>query len=237
MDYFRLLRQLLILGCDRVVTVLMALSSLVFYVLSNRVQLVSRNPYQNLLLHILTSLQPKRVIHYLISVSTTVSFLIYLALATGQGLNWKHDSLKHNHKHVPDVEQHVLRQVLWLRYVNWFITDPLILTSLTLVSGLPGASLFAAIAADYVMLASGIFGTYAGHAARQWVWFTISAIAFITVVYHIGIKGTRAASNRDAHTRRLFSAIAGVALVAKVLYPMYGFPRIPFNLSYCTVLT
>lgn len=185
-----------------VVTVLMALSSVVFYVLSNRVQL------------------PKRVIHYLISVTTTVSFLIYLALATGQGLNWKHDTLKHNHKHVPNTDQHVLRQVLWLRYVNWFITDPLILTSLTLVSGLPGASLFAAIAADYVMLASGVFGTYAGHAARQWVWFTISAIAFITVVYHIGIKGTRAASNRDAHTRRLFSVIASVALIAKALYPI-----------------
>ncbi len=42
------------LGCDRVVTVLMALSSLVFYVLSNRVQLVSRSSYQNHLLHILT---------------------------------------------------------------------------------------------------------------------------------------------------------------------------------------
>lgn len=48
-DYFRLFRQLLILGCDRVVTVLMALSSVVFYVLSNRVQLVSRNLYQNYL--------------------------------------------------------------------------------------------------------------------------------------------------------------------------------------------
>ncbi|KAL5332838.1 hypothetical protein BJX70DRAFT_404182 [Aspergillus crustosus] len=185
-----------------VVTVLMALSSLVFYILSNRVQL------------------PKRVVHYLVAVSTTVSFIVYLALATGQGVNWKHDVVKHTHKHVPNTDHDILRQVLWLRYVNWFVTDPLILTALTLLSGLPGASLFAAISADYITLAAGIFGTYAGHTSRRWVWFTISAIGFITVVYHIGIKGTRAASNRDTHTRRLFSGIATVALFAKALYPI-----------------
>ncbi|KAL2823478.1 hypothetical protein BDW59DRAFT_97191 [Aspergillus cavernicola] len=185
-----------------VVAVLMALSSLVFYVLSNRVQL------------------PKRVVHYLVSVSTTVSFIVYLALATGQGMDWKHDSIKHTHKHVPNTDHEIIRQVLWLRYVNWFITDPLILISLTLLSGLPGASLFAAISADWVMLGSGLLGIYAGHTSRRWVWFTISAIAFITVVYHIGVRGTRAASNRESNTRRLFSGIASVALVAKALYPI-----------------
>ncbi|CEL06611.1 hypothetical protein ASPCAL09783 [Aspergillus calidoustus] len=185
-----------------VVAVLMALSSLVFYILSNRVQL------------------PKRVVHYLVSVSTTVSFIVYLALATGQGMDWKHDSVKHVHKHVPNTDHEVIRQVLWLRYVNWFVTDPLILTALTLLSGLPGAHLFAAIAADYIMLASGIFGTYAGHTSRRWVWFVISAISYITVVYHIGIKGSRAASTRENHTRRLFGAIATTALLAKALYPI-----------------
>ncbi|KAL2864340.1 opsin family protein [Aspergillus lucknowensis] len=185
-----------------VVVVLMALSSLVFYILSNRVQL------------------PKRVIHYLVAVSTTVSFIIYLALATGQGIGWKHDVLKHHHKHTPDTDHEVIRQVLWLRYVNWFITDPLILAALTLLSGLPGAHLFAAIAADFIMLGSGILGTYAGHTSRRWVWFTISAISYLTLIYHIGVKGTRAASNREAQTRRLFSAIAGTALLTKALYPI-----------------
>ncbi|KAL3469354.1 hypothetical protein BJX99DRAFT_241493 [Aspergillus californicus] len=185
-----------------VVAVLMGLSSLVFYILSNRVQL------------------PKRVVHYLVSVSTTVSFIVYLALATGQGIDWKHDSVKHVHKHVPDTDHEVFRQVLWLRYVNWFLTDPLILTSLTLLSGLPGGSLFAAISADWVMLGTGLLGTYAGHTSRRWVWFTLSAIAFITVIYHIGVKGTRASNNRDSSTRRLFSGIASVALLAKALYPI-----------------
>ncbi|KAL4907716.1 hypothetical protein BDW74DRAFT_112172 [Aspergillus multicolor] len=185
-----------------VVTVLMALSSLVFYILSNRVQL------------------PKRVVHYLVATATTVSFIIYLALATGQGMDWKHDTYKHKHKHVPDTEYGIVRQILWLRYVNWFITDPLLLAALTLLSGLPGASLFAAIAADWVMLATGLFGTYAPNTSRKWVWFALSAIAFITVIYHIGVKGTRASSNRDSHTRRLFSAIATVALLAKALYPI-----------------
>ncbi|PTU22099.1 hypothetical protein P175DRAFT_0492702 [Aspergillus ochraceoroseus IBT 24754] len=185
-----------------VVTVLMGLSALVFYILGSRVQL------------------SKRLIHTLVSISTTVSFIIYLALATGEGIDWKHDVLEESHKHVPNTRHDVIRQVFWLRYVNWFVTDPMILASLTLLSGLPGAHLFAAIAADYVMLGSGLLGTFAGHTARRWVWFTISAIAYLTVVYHIGVRGSRAASNRDGPTRRLFGAIAFVALLAKVLYPI-----------------
>jgi bacteriorhodopsin len=136
-------------------------------------------------------------------------------------MDWKSDTYNHKHKHVPDTEYGIVRQILWLRYVNWFLTGPLILASLTLLSGLPGASLFAAIVADWVMLGTGLFGTYAPNTSRKWIWFALSAIAFITLIYHIGVKGTRAANNRDSHTRRLFSAIATVALLAKALYPMY----------------
>ncbi|RHZ53729.1 opsin family protein [Aspergillus thermomutatus] len=185
-----------------VVTVLMGISSLVFYTLSARVPL------------------SKRVFHTLVSLMTTVSFIVYLALATGSGMAWKHDSLKHVHKHVPDTTQEHFRQVLWLRYLNWFLTEPLSLINLALVSGLPGAHLLVAIAADYVMLGSGLLGTYAGHTSRRWVWFTISALGYLTMVYHIAINGGKAANNKDAQTRRFFASLSGVTLIVKVLYPV-----------------
>lgn len=112
--------------------------------------------------------------------------------------------------------------MLWLRYVNWFLTDPLILLNLALLSGLPGAHLLVAVAADFAMLGSGLLGTFAGHTARRWVWFTISAISYLVVVYQVGVNGGRAAGRKDVQTKRFFGAISGVALVVKALYPMYA---------------
>ncbi|KAF9895219.1 hypothetical protein FE257_000121 [Aspergillus nanangensis] len=185
-----------------VVTVLMGLSSLVFYSLAARAPL------------------PKRVFHSLLSIATTVSFIVYLALATGEGITWKHDLHHHSHEHVPDTTSETYRQVFWLRYVLWYLTEPLVLTAFALLSGLPGAHLLSAIVADYVMLSSGLLGTYAGHTSRRWVWFVISAIGYLTMVYHIGVHGSRAATNKDAQTRRFFGTIVGVALFVKALYPV-----------------
>ncbi|PYH43634.1 opsin family protein [Aspergillus saccharolyticus JOP 1030-1] len=185
-----------------VVTVLMALSSLVFYVLGARVPLT------------------KRVFHTLVSLAATTSFIIYLALATGGGITWKLDTVKVHNKHVPNTHQDYFRQVLWLRYVLWFLTEPLQLLSLGLLSGLPGAHLLVAIAADFVMLGSGLLGTFAGHTSRRWVWFTISAIGYLTTVYHISVNGARAASNKDNQTRKFFGTISGVTLLVKVLFPV-----------------
>lgn len=185
-----------------VVVVLMAISALVFYTLGSRAPL------------------PKRVVHTLISISTTISFIVYLALATGEGITYKHDVLTHHNKHVPNTHQDVYRQVLWLRYVNWFLTDPLALINLALLSGLPGAHLLVAIVADWIMLGSGLLGTYAGHTPRRWVWFTISAIGYLTTVYHIGINGSRAATNKEAQTKRFFGTVSGVTLLIKVLFPV-----------------
>ncbi|EAW10978.1 opsin family protein [Aspergillus clavatus NRRL 1] len=185
-----------------VVTVLMGVSSLVFYTLSARLPL------------------PKRVFHTLVSIMTTISFITYLALATGSGMTWKHDSITRTHKHVPDTTQDYFRQVMWLRYLNWFLTEPLGLINLSLLSGLPGAHLLVAIVADYIMLGSGLLGTFAGHTSRRWVWFTISALGYLTTVYHVGINGGKAANNKDAQTRRFFASLSGVTLLVKALYPI-----------------
>lgn len=71
------------------------------------------------------------------------------------------------------------------------------------------------------MLGSGLLGTFAGHTARRWAWFAISAIGYLTTVYHIGINGSRAAVNKDVQIKRFFGTISAVTLFVKALYPVY----------------
>ncbi|KAJ6084623.1 Opsin [Penicillium sp. IBT 16267x] len=185
-----------------VVTVLMGISALVFYTLSARAPL------------------PKRVFHVLSALITTISFITYLALSTDQGVEFNYHYITHKNKHVPDTHDDIARAVLWLRFVNWALTIPLLLTNFALVSGLPGANLLSAIAANWVMLASAAFGSFAGHTSARWAWLTLSCIAFLTMLHHAGFHAQRAAQNKDAMTRRFFGAYSGSAFLALALFPI-----------------
>lgn len=209
----------------RVVTVLMGISSLVFYALAARAPLVSSYLFYILypLYYIyiyLTSLQPKRIFHILTSLITTISFIIYLALATGQGITTKHARVHESHKHVPDTHTDYIRQVLWLRYVNWALTTPLLFINFALLSGLPGANLLIAIVAHLVMLATALFGIFAGHGRERWVWLTFACISYLVVIHHVGFHGQKAAKGKDAQTQRFFGSISGSAIAMLALFPM-----------------
>jgi bacteriorhodopsin len=185
-----------------VVTVLMGISSLVFYTLAARAPL------------------PKRVFHILASLITTISFITYLALSTGQGITTKHVRIHETHKHVPTTHTDYSRQILWLRYVNWALSTPLVLINLTLLSGLPGANLLIAVVANFIMLATGLLGSFAGHGRERWVWLTLTCLSYLVVVHHVGFNGQRAARGKDAQTRKFFGSVAGSAIVALALFPI-----------------
>ncbi|KAI2791952.1 hypothetical protein POX_b01981 [Penicillium oxalicum] len=185
-----------------VVTVLMGISSLVFFALAARAPLA------------------RRVFHTTASLVTTLSFITYLALATGQGIAYNHAHITHHHKHVPNTSEDVYRQVLWLRYLNWAISTPLILVNFALVSGLPGANLIPAIAANFVMLGSGLLGSFAGNTPQRWVWLTISCVGYLVMLHHGAFYAQRAAGNRDVKVRRFFGALSGTGFLAFALFPI-----------------
>lgn len=118
--------------------------------------------------------------------------------------------------------------MLWLRYVNWALTTPLLLVNLSLLSGLPGANLVAAIAANLVMLATGLLGSFAGQTRQRWAWLTLSCISYLVVIHHAGFHAANAVRNKDAPTRRFFGSFAAVGLVVYALFPMYVVPSLSF---------
>ncbi|KAF3018321.1 hypothetical protein E8E15_005769 [Penicillium rubens] len=185
-----------------VVTVLMGVSSLVFYTLAARAPL------------------SKRIFHILTSLITTISFIIYLALSTGQGITTKHATIHERHKHVPDTDTEYIRQVLWLRFVNWALTTPLLFINFALLSGLPGANLLIAIVAHLIMLATALLGIFSGHGRERWVWLTLTCISYLVVIHHVGFHAQRAAKSKDVQARRLFGSISGSGIAMLALFPI-----------------
>ncbi|RJE23768.1 Bacteriorhodopsin-like protein [Aspergillus sclerotialis] len=151
----------------------------------------------------------------------TLCFIIYLALATGEGVAWSYSPLTHEHKHVPNISQDYYRQIQVLRYVNWILTTPILLVNFALLAGLPGAHLLIAVTANILMFATGLLGTFASHGAKRWVWFAISCISYLVVVYQIGVNGQKAAANRDPQTRRFFGSLVMVGMLVMAIYLVY----------------
>ncbi|KAK2733668.1 hypothetical protein FQN57_002065 [Myotisia sp. PD_48] len=185
-----------------VVAILMLLSSLVFYVLAARVAVT------------------KRLFHVLVSLVTTVSFLVYFAMAMGYGSCLAHQGSHKHYKDSPEIPREIFRELYWIRFLNWTLTSPLILICLSLLSGLNGASLLVAVSGNLVLFVAGLASTAINHRGRQWAWFTIACLGYLTVVYQIGYQGRRSTLAKDQQTRRFYSSIAGFSLIVLLVYPI-----------------
>jgi len=189
-----------------VVCALMGLTSLVFYYLASRV------PVQ------------KRLFHFITSLLTTVAFLSYFAMATGDGVTFHTVSTKENSSHT--IVEITRRQVYWARYVDWSITTPLLLLDLALLAGLSGYSILVTITADVIMILTGLFASFANSKTQKWGWYAIGCLSYLTVIYQLAYKGRKAVANRDNQTRSFFGAISLFTLILWTVYPIvWGFAQ------------
>jgi len=163
--------------------------------------------------------------HILTALVTTVAFLSYFAMATGDGIcyhkiivNEKH------HKNIPATREIIYREVYWARYVDYFITTPLLLLDLALLSGLSGANTLVAIAADVIMVLTGLFATFGKGDGQKWGWYTIACIAYLTIVYQFAYNGLAAAAGKDSKTKAFYSTLGGFTLLVWTIYPMFVVP-------------
>ncbi|KAK3305980.1 uncharacterized protein B0T15DRAFT_533967 [Chaetomium strumarium] len=163
----------------------------------------------------------KRLYHTTTTLALLVSALAYFAMASGQATSLSCHVVRDSHKHVPDTFHEVCRQVYWGRYVQWALTTPLVLLNLCLLGGLSGAYTLMALAANLIMVLTGLFAAFAAeHTAQKWGWFAISALSYLFVVWHVALNGMRSVSNKTARVKKLWASLATYVLVLWAAYPI-----------------
>ncbi|KAH7126929.1 hypothetical protein B0J11DRAFT_604832 [Dendryphion nanum] len=186
-----------------VVFIIMTISSAVFAGLSWRV------PVNRRLYHVITTL---------ITIFAAIS---YFAMATGHGVSHHKINIHHQHEHVPDTDETIYRQVFWARYIDWSLTTPLLLLDLSLLAGLNGAHIFMAIIADVIMILTGLFAAFGSEGTPQkWGWYTIACLAYLVVVWHLGVNGRAQAAAKSEKVSKFYFAIAGFTLLVWTAYPI-----------------
>lgn len=111
------------------------------------------------------------------------------------------------------------REFFWVRYVDWFITTPLLLMDLLLTAGLPWPTILMVILADEVMVVCGLVGALVP-TVYKWGYFTFATVAFLYVVWGIIIEGRRHAAALGGSISRTFNICGVMTIFLWFFYPI-----------------
>lgn len=113
------------------------------------------------------------------------------------------------------------------RYVDWFLTVPLLLVELILVMGLSQqetsskAIRLGLLAA--LMVGLGYPGEIADAASGRWMWGGLSMIPFLWIIYELFVGLSRSVAQQPASARGLVKAAIWVTVLAWSFYPVVFF--------------
>jgi len=168
------------------------------------------------------SSQSRRLYHIITTMITIFAAISYFAMATGHGISYHHVVERESHKHVPDTQHDVYREVYWARYVDWSLTTPLLLLDLCLLAGMNGGHILMTLVADVIMILTGLFAAFGSEGTPQkWGWYAIACIAYLVVIWHLALHGRGMAMSKGGKVGNFFAAIGGFTLVIWTVYPMY----------------
>jgi len=162
----------------------------------------------------------KRVYHVTTTLMAIVSALAYFAMAAGQASSLSCHAVRDRHGHgIPDTFHDECRQVYWGRYVDWVITNPLLLLNLCLLAGVSGAHTLMAVVANVIMILGGWFAAYGAEGtAQKWGWFVIACLGYLFTVWHVGLHGTRTVQSRSARVSKLWASLTIYTLTVWAAY-------------------
>ncbi len=120
------------------------------------------------------------------------------------------------------------------RYVDWLLTVPLLLVELVAVLSLPKnvthSLLIRLVIAAILMIGLGYPGEISAVAGTRWLWWALSMVPFIYILYVLWIELSNSLSRQPETARGLISAARMLILVSWSFYPVaFILPMIGFG--------
>lgn len=157
----------------------------------------------------------QRLFHYITAAITMVAAIAYFAM--GSNLGWT-AILVEFPRSDPKVSG-LMRQIFYVRYIDWFVTTPLLLADLLLTCGLPGPTILYTILINEIMVVTGLVGALV-KSSYKWGFFVFGCAAFLFVAYTVVFEGRAYAKALGNDINRTYT-ICGVWTIALwFLYPI-----------------
>lgn len=156
-----------------------------------------------------------RVFHYITAAITMVAAIAYFSMASNLGWTPIDVEFQRSNPKVAGVN----REIFYVRYIDWFITTPLLLTDLLLTAALPWPTLFFVILVDEVMIVTGLVGALV-RSSYKWGYFTFGCVALAYIVWVLVWEARKNANRMGTDVGRAFLMCGSLTTLLWILYPI-----------------
>ncbi|KAF4339932.1 HSP30 heat shock Yro1p [Fusarium beomiforme] len=156
-----------------------------------------------------------RIFHYITAGITMIASIAYFSMASNLG--WTPiavEFVRQNHRVAGQY-----REIFYVRYIDWFLTTPLLLTDLLLTAGMPWPTVLWVILVDWVMIVTGLVGALV-KSSYKWGYFAFGCAALVYIVYVLAFEARKHAHNVGPDVGRTFLMCGSLTAIVWILYPI-----------------
>jgi bacteriorhodopsin len=184
------------------VTAVMALSSIIFMGLSFKV------PRQ------------KRIFHYITAAITLVASIAYFTMASNLGYAAINVEFVRTNPKVAGLDGLNYREIFYVRYIDWFVTTPLLLLDLLLTCGMPWPTIIYTILMDEIMVVTGLVGALVA-SSYKWGYFVFAMVALFFIAWNVVFVGrSHAGAFSNPEISRVYLLCGVWTIFLWFLYPI-----------------
>lgn len=147
----------------------------------------------------MTKPRSDRVFHYITSGVTLVAAVAYYSMASNLG--WTPIDVEFRRS--DPVVSGINREIFYVRYIDWFITTPLLLMDLLLTAGMPWPTTLFVILTDEFMVVTGLVGALV-KTSYKWGYYCFGCVALGYIVFILVWDARRHASVLGKDVGRAF---------------------------------
>lgn len=163
----------------------------------------------------MTKPRTHRIFHYITASITMVAAIAYFSMGSNLGFTPIQVEYARSDPRVAGT----YREIFYVRYIDWFITTPLLLMDLLLTAGMPWPTVLFAILVDEIMIVTGLVGALVV-SDYKWGYFVFGCAALLYIVYLLVWEARRHASHLGNDVGRVFLMCGSLTTILWICYPI-----------------
>lgn len=163
-----------------------------------------------------------RIFHYITAAITMVAAIAYFTMGADLGMTpIQVEFVRPNNPKVSGTgdNHNGLREIFYVRYIDWVITTPLLLLDLLLTAGLPWPTILYTILVDEIMIVTGLVGALVA-SSYKWGYFVFGNFAFFFVAWTVTWTARKHAAALGSDVSRTYLICGVWTIFLWFLYPI-----------------
>jgi bacteriorhodopsin len=156
-----------------------------------------------------------RIFHYITAAITLVASIAYFTMASNLG----YASIIAEFQRSDPKVAGTYREIFYVRYIDWFVTTPLLLLDLLLTAGMPWPTIVYTLIFDEVMVVTGLVGALVA-SSYKWGYFVFATVALFFIAFNVTHVGRLHARALGANIGRTYLICGVWTIFLWFIYPI-----------------